>query len=73
MLAWQHERVPNGTLLLWHNGGTGGYASWCGIVRELQIGAVVLSSSANCVDDLGKRIVATLSEHDEDEPDCVDR
>jgi CubicO group peptidase (beta-lactamase class C family) len=73
MLAWQHKRSPDGTLLLWHNGGTGGYASWCGIVRETQIGVIVLSSSAKSVDDLGELIVATLSELDEDELDGVDR
>jgi CubicO group peptidase (beta-lactamase class C family) len=66
MLGWQHSRLPNGTLLLWHNGGTGGYASWCGIVKETQTGVVVLSNSANGVDDLGERIVTCLNDLDED-------
>jgi CubicO group peptidase (beta-lactamase class C family) len=67
MLGWQHTRIADGALLLWHNGGTGGYASWCGIVREMQTGAIVLSSAASSVDDLGERIMASLGELDEDE------
>jgi CubicO group peptidase (beta-lactamase class C family) len=67
MLGWQHTRIPSGALLLWHNGMTGGYASWCGIVREMQTGVIVLSSAANSVDDLGERITASLGELDDDE------
>jgi hypothetical protein len=66
MLAWQHTRLADGTLLLWHNGGTGGYASWCGIVREQQIGVVVLSNSANSVDALGDQILASVIELETD-------
>jgi CubicO group peptidase (beta-lactamase class C family) len=62
MLAWQHKRRANGTLLLWHNGMTGGYASWCGIVREEQIAVVVLSNSASNVDALGEQILAGVSD-----------
>ncbi len=38
---------------LWHNGGTGGFRSFCGIDLENQRGIIVLSNSESSVDDIG--------------------
>jgi CubicO group peptidase (beta-lactamase class C family) len=72
MLGWQTTRRPDGTLLLWHNGGTGGYASWCGIVKETQTGVVVLSNSANDVDALGEGVLACAADADDGDESGAD-
>lgn len=46
--------VPRkGRILTWHNGQTGGFASWIGLDRERGTGAVVLSATGRSVDRLG--------------------
>jgi D-alanyl-D-alanine-carboxypeptidase/D-alanyl-D-alanine-endopeptidase len=42
---------------VWHNGGTGGYRSWVGFDVKKRIGVVVLSNSANGVDDIGQHLI----------------
>lgn len=41
----------------WHNGGTGGYKSFCGIDLEKNRGVVILSNSTYSVDDLGLHLL----------------
>lgn len=41
----------------WHNGGTGGYRSFCGIDLARNRGVVVLSNSSYSVDDLGLHLL----------------
>lgn len=55
-LAW-HVLEHNGNEIIWHNGGTGGYRSWMGFDLKKRIGVVVLSNSANGVDDIGQHLV----------------
>ena len=55
-LAW-HILSHNGDEIIWHNGGTGGYRSWMGLDLKKRIGVVVLSNSANGVDDIGQHLV----------------
>ena len=43
----------NNTKIFWHNGGTGGYRSFCGFMRDKKIGVVVLSNMNIRVDDIG--------------------
>ena len=50
-LGWQEHTV--GRRALWHNGGTGGYCSYVGMVRDAGVAVAVLSNSANGVDDIG--------------------
>ena len=61
-LAWFMDRL-SGTphLMTWHNGGTGGYCSFLGFVRETRTGVIVLSNSTVSVDSLGARILAALN------------
>lgn len=51
-LAW-HIEHPRGGALLWHNGGTGGFRSFIGFNPQSHRGVVVLSNTANSVDDIG--------------------
>ena len=46
----------------WHNGGTGGYKSFCGIDLEKNRGVVVLSNSTYSVDDLGLYLLGLTDE-----------
>ncbi len=55
-LAW-HILDHNGNGIVWHNGGTGGYRSWVGFDLKKRIGVVVLSNSANGVDDIGQHLI----------------
>jgi CubicO group peptidase (beta-lactamase class C family) len=43
--------------IVWHNGGTGGFRTFIGFDPERQIGAVVLSNSAQGVDDIGFHLI----------------
>ena len=51
-LAW-HIAKKFDTVLIWHNGGTGGYRSFMGFDPQKKCGVVVLANSANSIDDLG--------------------
>jgi len=55
-LAW-HILEHDGNEIVWHNGGTGGYRSWVGFDLKKRTGALVLSNSANSVDDIGQHLV----------------
>ena len=51
-LGW-HIRDNGRTQIIWHNGGTGGYRSFCGFIKEKKIGVVVLSNMNISADDIG--------------------
>lgn len=53
-LAWHVFTVPDG-LLVWHNGGTGGYRSFIGYDSKTRVGVVVLANAETGlgVDDIG--------------------
>ncbi len=46
--------------VIWHNGGTGGYRSYLGFLKDANIGVVVLSNSQLEVDTLGSLILKQL-------------
>jgi CubicO group peptidase (beta-lactamase class C family) len=50
-LAWMLEPFK-GTISIWHNGGTGGFRTWCGYIKDKKTGVVVLSNSSADVDDI---------------------
>jgi CubicO group peptidase (beta-lactamase class C family) len=59
-LCWQRSHSRRG-LLLWHNGGTGGYASYMGFHPTTGIGVVVLcNGNERAVDKLGLTILEAL-------------
>jgi CubicO group peptidase (beta-lactamase class C family) len=48
--------------VLWHNGGTGGFRSFTGFVRETETGVVVLSNCARSVDAIGLRVLEAITQ-----------
>ncbi len=53
-LGWHLSRDG---VILWHNGGTGGYHSWLAIAPERGIGVVVLTNTANMrLDEFGEQV-----------------
>ena len=55
-MGW-HVLKKHGTEILWHNGGTGGYRSFIGFDKKKRLGVVVLSNSANDIDDIGLHLL----------------
>jgi CubicO group peptidase (beta-lactamase class C family) len=43
--------------MIWHNGGSGGYHSFIGFDKKNRKGVVVLSNSANDIDDIGRHLL----------------
>jgi len=48
--------------MIWCSSAQGGFASYLGMVETSKTGVVVLSNSANAVDDLGKKILELLNQ-----------
>ena len=46
--------------VIWANGGTGGFRSFIGMVKDTQTGIVILSNSANSVDDMAFEILELM-------------
>lgn len=64
MLGWQFQRLylfDRGPLLVWHNGGTGGYTSFVGFTRETEAAVVVLANSEESVDSVGVDVLRLLN------------
>jgi serine-type D-Ala-D-Ala carboxypeptidase/endopeptidase len=55
-LGW-HVFNKYGSDIIWHNGGTGGFRSWCGFRPDTKVGVVVLSNSSHSVDEIGLHIL----------------
>lgn len=51
-LAWHFLKRKTDAELIWHNGGTGGFASFVGLIKEKNIGFVVLTNSSPQTDAL---------------------
>jgi CubicO group peptidase (beta-lactamase class C family) len=58
-LAWQIDTLGG---YLWHNGGTGGFRSYMGFLKDKSLGVVVLANSANDVDDVGQFLLGDRDE-----------
>jgi serine-type D-Ala-D-Ala carboxypeptidase/endopeptidase len=57
-LGW-HIRRAESAEVVWHNGGTAGFRTFAGYVRDQRVGVVVLSnvSTAEGVDDIGTHLL----------------
>lgn len=55
-LGWIISKGAEGDVI-WHNGGTGGYRTFCGFVKETGKGVVVLTNSDKGADDIGMRLL----------------
>lgn len=51
-MAWHIKKGKDGDVI-WHNGGTGGYRTFAGFVKETGKGVVVLTNSTAGADDIG--------------------
>jgi CubicO group peptidase (beta-lactamase class C family) len=58
-LGW-HYIKPGNDLVLFHNGGTGGYRSYLAINLQKKYSVIILSNSAISVDDIGNEIMVWL-------------
>ncbi|MBC3808146.1 serine hydrolase [Undibacterium seohonense] len=63
-LGWHILKHKDGSKLVWHNGGTGGYRSFAGFNPKTKTAVVVLSNVGDekGVDDLGRHILDTRYE-----------
>jgi CubicO group peptidase (beta-lactamase class C family) len=59
-LGW-HVATLHGAEMVWENGQTGGYRAFIGFVPKTRAGVVVLSNSANTIDDIGVHILDKAS------------
>ena len=59
-MGW-HVRKGAGMDIYWHNGGTGGYRSFAGFVKETGKGVVVLTNSSQSSDDIGFHLLDASS------------
>ena len=55
-LAWNNFE-SFGTMITWHNGGTGGFRAYIGLDNAHHRGVIVLSNSTNSPDDIGFHIL----------------
>ncbi|MCI4671882.1 MAG: serine hydrolase [Bacteroidia bacterium] len=60
-MGWHIKKGKEGNVI-WHNGGTGGYRTFTGFVKETGKGVVLLTNSSQGSDDLGFRILDSESE-----------
>lgn len=71
-LAWMiqplknEQDLKNGTLknpkVIWHNGGTAGFRSFCGFIKDGQQGIVILSNSSAGVDNIALKLLGYAEE-----------
>ena len=56
-LGW-HVKLVGDRQIVWHDGGTGGYSSYAGFLRDGGVGVVVLSNTFEGVNDVGVHLLA---------------
>jgi CubicO group peptidase (beta-lactamase class C family) len=56
-LAWHRLRLPSGNVIVFHNGGTGGYRTFTGYSEKTGDAVVVLANTSNSVDEIGFRLL----------------
>lgn len=62
-LAWIIEKEhKSGLDIVWHNGGTGGFKSFTGFVKDQQIGVVVLTNASESMNEIGIRVLEFLNQ-----------
>ncbi|MCX2480450.1 serine hydrolase [Pedobacter sp. MC2016-15] len=56
-LAWVLSPF-RGKTVIWHNGGTAGFSSWCGYIKDKKLGVVILSNSGDEVNDIALELLS---------------
>lgn len=62
-LAWIIEPLDNYELIS-HNGGTNGYRSYCGFIKEKKAGIVIMSNSSSEIEETALKILSFLTKKD---------
>ncbi|NEK56749.1 beta-lactamase family protein [Geodermatophilus sabuli] len=60
-LGWLRVPMRGGRVLLWHNGGTGGFRAFAGFVPAAGVGVVALANDVRSVDRVGFDLLTALS------------
>lgn len=60
-LAWMTQHTRDGDVV-WHNGMTGGFASFIGFTQDRKRGVVVLGNRSEPMDDIGMAVLAPSTE-----------
>ncbi len=61
-LGWIVMKLPGTDReVVWHNGGTGGYRSYVGLVKATKTAVIVLSNSDGAVDPIGFEVLRLLN------------
>lgn len=64
-LGWFQQNLKDTDVSFhWHNGGTGGFRTFCAFAKEQAIGVVILSNTAISVDEMGMLILQHLVRED---------
>jgi len=58
-LAWMIQPLAYDTVV-WHNGGTAGFRSYCGFIRSKKAGVIILSNSSASVDEAGLELLRDI-------------
>jgi len=58
---WRVKTLDSGDNLIWQSSQTEGYSSYIGFIKKKKIGIVILSNSANSVDEVGKLILKLMT------------
>lgn len=61
-LGWHIIQTKKGNKMIWHNGGTYGFSSFCGFIREKDCALIILSNSGSNVDAIGISLFKFLQE-----------
>jgi CubicO group peptidase (beta-lactamase class C family) len=61
-LFWQLSTTKKGQLMTWHNGGTGGFMTFCGFIKAQNIAVVLLNNSGNDVTQKGVDLLKALGQ-----------
>ncbi|MFS4467553.1 serine hydrolase [Maribacter sp. 2210JD10-5] len=69
-LGWHLISADNDEVV-WHNGGTGGYSTFIGFIKDGKKGVVVLSNSNASIDDIGLHLLNSKSPLKEVKPSIV--
>ncbi len=61
-MAWHIVKTKQGNKLIWHNGGTFGFSSFCGFIKEKNCAIVILSNSGMPVDMIALAVLKYLQQ-----------
>jgi CubicO group peptidase (beta-lactamase class C family) len=61
-LYWQLDTNKKGQIVTWHNGGTGGFSSFCGFIKEKNIAVVILANNENNVTQTAMNLLKAINQ-----------